>query len=269
MSAPELQGAEVDNQSVAQPESKFDKVFQEAQDGMKTFMQSAKDTFSSAGKELNDEVNKVLGNLDIFDDSKLPGMVEAAARVVPSETPEKAPEPFPHQEYKGEKGITKDVAPGEATVKNGDTLEKIARQHLGPNATAAEVAAHAKEIAKINDIENPKMIHEGDKLKLPGHTKDGGFITQDGQGNTLTQYEDGRLRVQSKDGSKGFDRAPDGQGGYYEQGWGKQNEENYRLHHHKDGEVNLCTSDWKDRGVVWEEDRQKLKYVRERDNGKR
>lgn len=268
MGAQELAGAEIDNKSASTPDT-FDRVFQEAQEGMQQFAKSCKDSFSNAGKELSEEVNKMLGSLDIFDSDKLPGMVEAAAVVVPSEKPEKPPEGFPHQEYAGEKGINRDVAPGQAEVKQGDTLEKIARKHLGPDATAAEVAAHAKEIATINDIKDPKMLHAGDQLKLPGHTKDGGYITEDGLGNTLTKWPEGQLRVQSKDGSKGFDRMPDGNGGYYEKGWGKQNEENYRIHHQKDGEVVMCDSEWKHRNVTWEEDRQKLKYIRERDAGKR
>ncbi len=264
----ELAGAEVNNQSAVSKPDSIDKAFQEAREGMQNFTKDCKNTFTNVGKELSDEVNKVFGNIELFDSKKLGDAVKEAAVVIPSDEPAKKYEGFPHPEYKGEKGINRDVAPGESTVKAGDTLEKIAKEHLGPNASVAEVANHAKEIAKINGIDNPKMIHAGDKLKLPGHTKDGGFVTQDSEGNTLTQMQDGRLHVASKDGSKGYDRAPDGDGGYYEQGWGKQNEENYRLHHNKNGDVSLCDSDWKERNITFDSDREKLKYVRDRDNGK-
>lgn len=45
-------------------------------------------------------------------------------------------------------------------VKSGDTLSKIARDHLGD-------AKRWPEIAKLNGIPNPDLIHPGDELRLP------------------------------------------------------------------------------------------------------
>ncbi len=182
-------------------------------------------------------VPEELGTLELFDSkSDLSGVVECGARVIPEE-PKKAEAPnLAPDDYKGEKDINRNAPLETQTVKAGDTLEGIARKHLGKDASDAEVARHAEEIAKVNGIENPRMIHPGDKLQVPGHTTDGGFITRDEQGNTQTQYQDGRYQFESKDGKWGVVRQPDGKGGYYEEGWGKQSEENYRIQKTKDGE---------------------------------
>jgi len=61
-------------------------------------------------------------------------------------------------------------------VKPGDTLSAIARDHLGN-------ASRWPEIAKMNSIDNPDLIHPGDELKLPSSTKPSseGFLSRLGK----------------------------------------------------------------------------------------
>lgn len=59
-------------------------------------------------------------------------------------------------------------------VKPGDTLSAIARDQLGS-------ASRWPEIAKLNSIDNPNLIHAGDELRLPSSTKSssgGGFLSR-------------------------------------------------------------------------------------------
>jgi LysM repeat protein len=137
--------------------------------------------------------------------------------------------------YKGEV-INRDVPPGTHTVERGDTLTKIAKEHLGPGATPEEIRAHVKEIARVNHIPNPDLIRDGQELVLPGHTADGGFVTKDNAGSTLTRWQDGTERVENKD-KTGFVRKPaeDGSGAYTEHHWGPQPENNFELTKTADG----------------------------------
>src|SRR5690625_4391718 len=52
-------------------------------------------------------------------------------------------------------------ASGSYTVKKGDTLTKVANMH---NTTVSE-------LVRLNSIQNPNLIHPGQKLKLPGGSK--------------------------------------------------------------------------------------------------
>lgn len=244
-------------------ESSSENFFNEIREGMQSIAKKSNEIVQGA----NDIAKDLLGDLDIFDSGKISDYVKMAAVATPIEQPKK--EGFPAPGYKGEPGINRDLEPGKHEVKAGDTLEAIARKHLGKDASVAEVALHAKEIAKINGIENPRMIHQGDQLKLPGHTKDGGFVTVDGDGNRLTQWQDGSLQCESKDGSKGFKRVPDGKGGTYEKGWGKESEENYYVHRDKNGELHLLDGQGRPRNILFNTDREKLKYVYDRDRQER
>lgn len=61
-------------------------------------------------------------------------------------------------------------------VKFGDTLSQIAKD----NNTTVE------ELARINGIQNPNLIHVGDEIKLPGESSQGSQTNaQSGPGNTL------------------------------------------------------------------------------------
>lgn len=141
----------------------------------------------------------------------------------------------PDVAYKGEV-INKDVPPDEHTVQRGDTLSKIAKEHLGPGATPEEIRAHVKEIARINHIKDPDRISVGQELVLPGHTADGGFVTKDNSGSTLTRWQDGTERVENKD-KTGFVRKPnaDGSGAYEEHHWGPQPKDNFDVTKTADG----------------------------------
>ncbi|GEM_PF-1095658 len=122
--------------------------------------------------------------------------------------------------------INRDIDPQEYTVRNGDTLTKIAQRQLGPDASPAEIHQYVKEIAKQNHLKNPNLILDGQKLQLPGHTADGGYSTLDADGNKETRWKDGRLRVDYRDGT-GLEMKPGGAGGYSEHHWGPKPQDNY------------------------------------------
>lgn len=122
--------------------------------------------------------------------------------------------------------INKDIEPSTYEVKPGDTLSQIAREKLGKDATQAEILQYVKETAKLNNIKNPDLIHVGDSLNLPGHTKDGGLVTVDKDGNKSTEWKDGHYRVDNKD-KTGFEVTPDTKGGFGEKHWGPAVKDNY------------------------------------------
>ena len=146
--------------------------------------------------------------------------------------------------------INKDIEPGTHTVKPGDTLTKIAKQHLGPDATPQEIQQHVKEIAKLNGIKNPDLIIDGHELKLPGHTADGGTVTISETGDRITAWKDNTLRVDHTD-STGYIKTPDGS----ELHWGPKNQDNYSVRITEDGGREVTdyntnkTTTWAD-GVV-------------------
>lgn len=137
--------------------------------------------------------------------------------------------------YRGEV-INRDVEPGQHTVQRGDTLTKIAREHLGPDATAEEVQKHVREIARVNHIQNPDRIQAGQELVLPGHTADGGFVSRDNAGATMTRWQDGVERVENRDGT-GYVRQPVEGGGYTEHHWGPQQQDNFEVTRTSDGRI--------------------------------
>lgn len=78
--------------------------------------------------------------------------------------------------YGGE-DIHRDIEPGWHTAKKGESITKIAKDHLGPDASPEEVKKYATEIAKRNGLDPAKPGNiEGKELALPGNTKDGGYI---------------------------------------------------------------------------------------------
>lgn len=146
------------------------------------------------------------------------------------------------------------VMPVEHTVKPGDTLTKIAKEHLGPDATPDEIHKHVQEIAKLNHIKDPNLILDGQKIELPGHTADGGTIIRDDvKGNIVTTWKDKTERVNRDDGT-GYTKKPDGD----ENHWGPKNTDNFTVHKTADGGTEVTdyhgskTTTWKDGTVKHE-----------------
>lgn len=142
-------------------------------------------------------------------------------RFVPSERADA------HPNYRGEV-ILRDVEPVEYTAEKGDTLDKIAGAHLGPNAGNDEIQAHAREIAELNGISKNDPIDKGDVFDLPGHTGDGGQITLDYHANKRTSWHDGREIMERSDGT-GYERRPTDGGGYSKIHWGPEAEDCYEV----------------------------------------
>lgn len=135
--------------------------------------------------------------------------------------------------------IHRDVPPAISSGGKGDSLEKVAKDHLGPGATDEEVKAHVKEIARINGIKDVNKPIDGSPMVLPGHTKDGGFVTEDAQGNKRTIWHDGVVRIENTDGS-GYVRKPGADGSYSEHHWGKNPQDNYELRKTADGKYEVA-----------------------------
>lgn len=135
--------------------------------------------------------------------------------------------------------INRDVPPAVSSGGKGDSLEKVAKDHLGPGATDEEVKAHVKEIARINGIKDVNKPLDGSPMVLPGHTKDGGFVTEDAQGNKRTIWHDGVVRIENNDGS-GYVRKPSADGSYSEHHWGRNPQENYELRKTADGKYEVA-----------------------------
>lgn len=245
------------------------------------FFDEVRDTLNKKGNELfkqaRDVADDLIGHLDLIDDTKSPESIDlkAAAKVDLEDKPSKSNEGFPAPGYKGEPGINRDLEPSVHDAVRGDTLDSIARKHLGKDASRAEVAAYAKEIAVINGYDKSHKIHPGEEIKLPGHTKDGGFVTVDGDGNTLTQWQDGKILASSPDGKRGFVRVDDGRGGSFEQGWGKEDEDYYFVHRKANGDLELLNPDGTPQNIhtdlaqkrlrnVWLKDRADEKAAEER-----
>jgi len=145
----------------------------------------------------------------------------------------------PVGEYSGE-DIKRDVAPATTTNNQGKNLNDIARQHLGGNTSEYEIQKHVREIARINQIDDPTKPLEEAPLKLPGHTKDGGFVTEDRTGNKRTVWDDGTVRIENKDGT-GSLRKWEGEGvGYAEHHSGSKPEANYELRRNADGKYEVA-----------------------------
>lgn len=144
--------------------------------------------------------------------------------------------------YRGEE-IKRDVnVDKDYEVKQGETLHDIAKKHLGASASEAEIQKHMKEITVVNGLGSNVALAEGERLQLPGHTKDGGFITQTlGNKGTRTAWKDGRVKEEYADGT-GFERTPIPRTGkdaaeldrmfpeFVEKHHGPKPEDNYEIH---------------------------------------
>jgi hypothetical protein len=133
--------------------------------------------------------------------------------------------------------IRRDVAPGKHVVQAGQTLTAIARDHLGPGASRTDVENHALEIAHINGLRPNARLTAGQRLLLPGHTADGGFVTYDGA-STRTVWQNGTERVARGDGT-GYVRRSDGS----EHHWGPASANNYDVGRTTDGGIQVTDAD--------------------------
>lgn len=67
--------------------------------------------------------------------------------------------------------ISATCEPKHHVIAEGDTLEKIAREHLGSGASDADVLKHITEIAKVNKLDVNAPLEQKKDLVLPGHRK--------------------------------------------------------------------------------------------------
>lgn len=140
----------------------------------------------------------------------------------------------PDAAYRGEQ-INQDVAPATHTVAAGDTLESVARQHLGAGAREEDVAKHVHELERVNHLRQNRPLREGQELTLPGHTADGGYVLKDAAGRTQTRWADDTERVEGADGSGHVRRYNAADGSYTEHHWGRNPQQNYELTKTADG----------------------------------
>ena len=68
------------------------------------------------------------------------------------------------EKYNGE-DIQRDIAPGWHTMKKGETLTSVARDHLGPDASADDIKKYSAEIARRNGLD-PKHLTNLDGKEL-------------------------------------------------------------------------------------------------------
>jgi LysM repeat protein len=128
------------------------------------------------------------------------------------------------------------VAPERYTVQRGETIESIARQHLGSGASEEAVARHVQEILDVNfDGRQPQRI-EGRQILLPGRTADGQLVSDPDHVPAIrrTVWSNGVERIEQQNGDGalagvGFVRRPESDGAYFEHHWGPRPEDNYDL----------------------------------------
>jgi hypothetical protein len=155
-----------------------------------------------------------------------PGVIEMKPEVITAKPP-----------YSGE-GVKSEVEPSVVTGQRGDTLDKIAKANLPADATKEDVKAYAKEIAVVNGLDPKKPGDlENKELKLPGHTKDGGFVTEDDNFRRTTRWKDGNEKIEDPSSGIGYARKREADGSYKENHWGPQKEDNFELTHTADGKV--------------------------------
>lgn len=189
---------------------------------------------SAAERSVENTPNPLLSNKSSLENHQAPAPETPPTRLDASKTPaDRAANPgeasSPDSNFQGAE-INRDVEPENYIVKRNDNLTKIARQHLGPDATNQEVQAHIDEIAKLNGIKNPNVIHPGQELILPGHTSDGGTVLQDASGKRTTNWADGTYKIDNPDRT-GYVHISDGT----EHHWGPKPTDNFDVHPTADG----------------------------------
>ncbi|HEY9868374.1 MAG TPA: LysM domain-containing protein [Candidatus Obscuribacterales bacterium] len=91
--------------------------------------------------------------------------------------------------------IFQDVQPQLHTVGEGETLEALARQHLGPDASDEDVQNHVREMVEFNG----GQIVVGQQIVLPGHTADGDVVLPLKDGSTYIVSGDPIVRGEEQE----------------------------------------------------------------------
>jgi len=169
------------------------------------------------------------------DTSPQPHTTEASAKTPVAERghtaeagAEEAASPKPI-DWRGD-GSGKIVPASEHIVAKGETLEGIARQSLGPQASAKEVHRYAQVMAGINGIEDPTKLQPGTKIDIPSHNKDGsiGFTNPDDKNERFSIHKDGTVEEHNKaDGTSYTHNNVGKDGSYSEYHSGPKPEDNY------------------------------------------
>lgn len=132
--------------------------------------------------------------------------------------------------------INVDVQPIKYQTAAGQTLEAIAKKHLGAAASASDIKLHAAEIAQLNNIEQPEQFKASNEiLFLPGHAKDGSILHKDSQGTIFSIKRDGTVQVTHKDGT-GFVRSTH-KNGYSDKHTGPHADDNFTVRFNNSGEM--------------------------------
>jgi|GEM_PF-830291 hypothetical protein len=140
------------------------------------------------------------------------------------------------ESYPGEFGIKIDAKP-QKLISKGETVDELARKHLGPDASEQDIAKHAKEIRAVNYMgKETTTTEKGATLTLPGHTKDGAIAYSDYRGSRFTVTENNQMTVQNSDGTK-YTLTGNPEGGYTKVYSGSKPEDNYTVKVNAEGIV--------------------------------
>ncbi len=112
-------------------------------------------------------------------------------------------------------------------VKAGEVLNRIARGHLGEGTNERRVQQHIADIVRVNGLVSADKIREGQNLKLPGETKDGGFAVKDSAGNVRIDWKDGSSRQQNANGTGFSKQMQDGK--LVTKHWGPRPGDHYQI----------------------------------------
>ncbi len=143
----------------------------------------------------------------------------------------RAPAPYPGE------AIGLNFPPNKVVATPADTLESVAKKNLPPSATAEQLTAYEKEIATVNGLDpaRPGSL-DGKELTLPGGTTDGGMVIKGEGSRTITTWKNGAEKTEDTDG-RGYNRQPDGAGGYKETHSGPRQGDQFELTTTPDGKM--------------------------------
>ncbi|MDR3612991.1 MAG: hypothetical protein P4L53_05440 [Candidatus Obscuribacterales bacterium] len=130
------------------------------------------------------------------------------------------------------------TAESQHTIAAGESLEGIARKTLGPKASNDEVSRYANAVALANGLLQPDKLTPGQKLDMPGRTKDGTltFNNPDNKNEHWELHEDNTIDSHNKSDGTSYKREPlDTYGSYTAHHIGPKMDDNYdESYFHKD-----------------------------------